>query len=345
MASYSKRTTTKGIVYDVRFMADLNGARRLVHLSGYPTKKAAERAYIEWEDSRKGSQLAVTSFENAVDFYFQNKKGTAAQNTLYNLRSVFEHRITCKFTGRLINSIAKSDIMAWQSELWASRTADGSLLANGTCRQIRGDFAAFMSWAADSYGFNNPFIGVKTPHRREAAPVMHIWGVAEYEKFAACVDPEFRPLFDLAFYSGARIGELLALTPSDFRRADDAYEISITKSAQAERKGFAVVTPPKNSASNRVVSLPARLTASLELLLASSAGVYVFGGERPWSRTKVTAAFKAGIEAAGVSRIRIHDLRHSHASILLTLGVPVTEVSRRLGHASVSTTMNIYSHC
>ncbi|MCD8207940.1 MAG: tyrosine-type recombinase/integrase, partial [Bacteroidales bacterium] len=345
MASYSKRTTTKGTVYDVRFMADVNGTRRLVHLSGYPTKKAAEKAYIEWEDSRKGSQLAVTTFENSVDFYIQSKTGTASQNTLYNLRNVFDKHITGKFAGRLVNSVSKSDVMSWQAELWAAHTPGGSLLTDGTCRQIRGDFSSFMSWASDVYGFDNPFIGVKTPRRREQKKEMVVWSVEDFNRFIGLCEPDFAPFFSLAFYTGAREGELLALYPSDFRRKGDVYEISITKSAQTERKGFDVVTPPKNSASNRTVSLPSALTDMTDRLLASASGTFVFGGERPWSRSKVTAVFVAGIKASGVTRIRIHDLRHSHASILLTLGVPVTEVSRRLGHASVSTTMNIYSHC
>lgn len=345
MASYSKRQTAKGTVYDVRFMADCGGVRKLVHLSGYSSRKAAETAYITWQAPQTDARQ-IPEFEKAVNFYVESKKGCAAQNTAYNLGKVFDKHITPYFSGRSVASIVKADIVAWQSRLWAETTATGAYLANGTCKQVRADFAAFMAWASVLYGFDNPFTGVKAPYRREMKKAPALWSVADFERFAAVCGSEFRPFFQILFYSGARVGEILALTAADFHRTEGgAYIISITKSAQAERKNFDITTPTKNSSSERQVELPAALTESIAQLLADSDGLYLFGGCRPWGRGKVAAAFNAGIELAGVSKIRVHDLRHSHASILLSLGVPVAAVSRRLGHKNITTTLNTYAHC
>ncbi|HUF33111.1 MAG TPA: site-specific integrase [Acidimicrobiales bacterium] len=74
---------------------------------------------------------------------------------------------------------------------------------------------------------------------------------------------------------------------------------------------------------------------------------YIFshdGGERPWRPDYVTAAWRRLCNAAGVTGVRVHDLRHMHASYLLDAGVPLHTVSRRLGHERASTTSDIYGH-
>lgn len=344
MASYAKRTTARGTVYDVRFLADVNGVRKLVHLSGFSSRREAERAYIEWKPA---SLPAVSeTFEDVFSSYVEFKSGTLSQNSLYNLKLTFSRRILPVFAGRAVSDVSRSDVVRWQSDLWQETDEGGKLLKNGTCKQTRALFSAFMTWAGDVFGFVSPFVGVKAPRRREEAREMHIWDVPEFETFIKAVpSAEFRALFSVLFYSGCRIGEGLALTLEDFSRVGDVYSIRINKSAQAEREGFDIVSPTKNSSSVRSVSLPSRLSPMLSEFLGTCEGPFVFGGSRPWDRARVSDVFNSAISASGVSRIRIHDLRHSHASILLASGVPVTEVSRRLGHSSVNTTLSTYAHC
>ena len=70
----------------------------------------------------------------------------------------------------------------------------------------------------------------------------------------------------------------------------------------------------------------------------------MFGGERPLSRTRITNAKEIAIKRSGVKRITIHDFRHSHASNLINEGINIVAVSRRLGHADVNMTLEVYTH-
>ena len=76
----------------------------------------------------------------------------------------------------------------------------------------------------------------------------------------------------------------------------------------------------------------------------ADADPFVFGGHRSLPITNVQREFARAIEASGVKPIRIHDLRHSHASLLIAHGVPVLAVSKRLGHSSVNITLSTYAH-
>ena len=71
---------------------------------------------------------------------------------------------------------------------------------------------------------------------------------------------------------------------------------------------------------------------------------WLFGDYRPISRDRVDYAFKYGITRSGVKKIRIHDLRHSHATYLINKGANIVAVSKRLGHKSINTTLSTYAH-
>jgi integrase len=164
------------------------------------------------------------------------------------------------------------------------------------------------------------------------------------------------PLFIVAIATGARIGELLALTwrDVDFR----AGTINITKSGQ-HINGRWVVTEPKTHASVRTLTLPAAAVAALHRQKSQQLQWKLKAGQRwqehglvftqrcgaPLRSTDVANAFRKLCKRIGIRPIRVHDLRHLHASLLLAEGLPLPEVSRRLGHANVNITASIYAHC
>ena len=71
---------------------------------------------------------------------------------------------------------------------------------------------------------------------------------------------------------------------------------------------------------------------------------FVFAGDLPLAHSSLQRAFDKGIQKSNVKRIRIHDLRHSHASILIGKGLDVVSVAKRLGHSNIEETLNTYSH-
>ena len=171
---------------------------------------------------------------------------------------------------------------------------------------------------------------------------MQTWTPEEFQIFLEHVDREiFRDLFHVLYFTGARIGEIRALYKSDLI---DNY-ISISKSIRHDKDG---VTTPKNQYSNRKVSLDSR---TIEVLknYAAMEGTYLFGNIKPLSESSVGRVFRGYIKSTQekhpeLKKIRIHDLRHSHATFLINNGANIVAVSKRLGHANVEITLKTYTH-
>ena len=163
-------------------------------------------------------------------------------------------------------------------------------------------------------------------------------------------------LYVTALNTGARQGELLGLLWSDidFSRS----RVSITKSLQRVR-GELVLCEPKSTHSRRSVPMSASVATALvahrerQEVEREAAGTrwdtnhdYVFRTESGQGHdgVQVTKEFQALVKAAGLPRMRFHDLRHSYITLMLAAGVEVGLVSRRAGHSSTTLTWNTYGH-
>ena len=150
--------------------------------------------------------------------------------------------------------------------------------------------------------------------------------------------PDYKVPFDLLFWSGMRIGELEALTAEDIDF--DSNTISIRRTYLHAIK---VMGPPKTSYSIRNITMPEFMMEDIKEYLDSLPvqPEYPFMLHPP---TTMRARLTKYTSLAGVSRITLHDLRHSHASYLIQQGVAITAISKRLGHSSPAITLNIYAH-
>lgn len=148
--------------------------------------------------------------------------------------------------------------------------------------------------------------------------------------------------FMTLYYTGMRIGEMMALTLADvdFKHCT----IKINKTLHRRNKND-VITPPKTPKSNRSVSIPPFLA---DYLRAYTNQIYKLQpNDRifPFTRGKLRYDMKIGCEKSGVKQIRLHDLRHSHVAYLIEIGIEnIFLISERLGHDSVQTTLNTYGH-
>ena len=155
------------------------------------------------------------------------------------------------------------------------------------------------------------------------------------------------------FYSGCRVGEVLALSDHDLRLIDKNYTLMINKGVSRktnDAKEKFLVAAPKTETSNRTVVLPDLITEQLDEYLRFKKEneippTFLFGGDKPIPQRTYQRHFEECSRIAGVKQIRIHDLRHSHASLLIHLNVPITVISKRLGHSSVKMTLEKYAHC
>lgn len=186
---------------------------------------------------------------------------------------------------------------------------------------------------------------------------MQFWTVKEFQQFLTLFEPEeynIKLLFTLLFFSGLRLGEALALTWQDIDFSTNT--IHITKSVYVN-KGVSYISSTKTKAGTRRIIINKKLSQELqywqqqqkhllEQFTSDSMSLQVFQSS-PITITKnsIEKQYKKILERdATLKKIRIHDFRHSHASLLINQGEDYLVVKERLGHASITTTIDTYSH-
>ena len=179
---------------------------------------------------------------------------------------------------------------------------------------------------------------------------VNFWTIQEYKKFISVVDDQiYKVLFDLLYFTGCRQGEALALTFNDL--TDDVLYINKTISKEYYN-GRRAITTPKTKKSIRKIHIDSELKVEIKQLSEYyntkfndfNNNFYIFGGVKPLSPTTIDRRKNKYCDIANVKHIRIHDFRHSHASLLLSNNIPITAISNRLGHSDISMTLNIYLH-
>jgi integrase len=145
----------------------------------------------------------------------------------------------------------------------------------------------------------------------------------------------------LALATGCRRGELLGLKWENVDLQDK--KISIRQNI-VEVKGGIRIETPKTKGSIRTISIDQDTVKALEELSDSSTWVFSNKKGGPLVPSNLGRAFRELLSEAGISGVRFHDLRHTHATELIRMGVKTKTVSKRLGHADVATTLRIYVH-
>jgi integrase len=235
----------------------------------------------------------------------------------------------------------------------SSRKRDG--LSPRSAQLSVGLLKAACKWALEN-GLvgRNPLVGVRRPSAR--SKTMTAWSVDEARAFLkATADDQLASVWALALTRGLRRGELCGLRWSDIDL--DPGRIAITRT-RVVVDGRAVDSDPKTAAGVRSVPLdpslvtllrPRRVQQSAEKLAAGPAysdGGYVVSDElgEPIHPDTLSERFDKAVKAAQLRRIRLHDCRHTAASLMLASGVPVKVVSEMLGHSSPTITLSIYAH-
>lgn len=133
----------------------------------------------------------------------------------------------------------------------------------------------------------------------------------------------------------------MALTSPDIDL--DAATVAINKT-YTRLNGKDIISPPKTPRGNRVVSIPRFLCDELQAYLSQLYELQDTDRIFPFTKYFLEHEIKRGCAASGVKRIRLHDIRHSHASLLIELGFSPLLIAERLGHENVETTLNTYAH-
>lgn len=180
---------------------------------------------------------------------------------------------------------------------------------------------------------------------------MNFFTFEEYKKFDSVIDDIiYHTLFELLYFCGLRIGEANALTFKDINFNNNTITINKTLTTKIKGEKWTISTP-KTKGSNRVLPITKQLSQDLKTLYnkyskfhAFNNNWFVFGGIRPIPENTITNKKNKFCELAKVKKIRIHDFRHSCASLLINNGANITIVSKFLGHSKISITLDTYTH-
>lgn len=192
---------------------------------------------------------------------------------------------------------------------------------------------------------------------RVQRPEMHTWDEEDITRFLeATKETPYYALFYAALFTGMRRSELLALRWQDVDFI--LSQVNVSRSLHRLRGGGIVFRPTKTTKGRRAVALPPSATlilkehyenqklerAMLGESLTSDDLVFSHLDGRPLMPDSVTHAWIKLVRRAGLKHIRLHDARHSHASLMLKQGIHPKVVQERLGHANIAVTLDTYSH-
>lgn len=338
MASYEQRG--KGKLWSVRFYED----GKLIRLTGFKTKKDAQHAYEKRSVERLDPKQIIEKKEDdtlvtdIVYSYLDYAKQSMKESSYVATESRIRLHILPRFEGVKLSELTPRLIMQWQQNLISQGLSARYVDA------IRTSFVAVWNYTAAYRDIGrSPFTLAKPPRDDSPAKEVQFYTVEQWQKFISVVDdPTYHLFFSLLYFTGMRRGEAECLTPEDFD--GQANTIRINKTLTRKGEDAWKVTAPKTKSSIRTVSIPDSLSLELMVyLLTHGSGRFIWGDEPLRGRT-TDRRWIAYQRMADLPHIRIHDLRHSHASLLLSKGVSIVAVSHRLGHKSTQQTLDTYSH-
>ena len=241
-----------------------------------------------------------------------------------------------------IKEIDEDIIADWQDEIKEKVLPNGKTFSDAYLRTIQCQFNSIINYAKNKgYITLNPLTDIKNMGTKSVR--VKFWTLEEYEKFSykAMNYPRYYYAYEILYWCGLRVGELLALTPRDIDLEEGS--INITKTYHF-MNGEDMVTTPKTPSSFRKVSMPAFLVDEIKeymnLLYDHSEDDRLF----KFKRTQLNKNLAYIVEKFKLKPITIHGLRHSHVSLLISRKYDIFEVSKRIGHKSIVTTQNIYGH-
>ena len=319
---------------------DWRGEHRQKCKRGFETKKDAQ----EWERSfqyQNAADLDMT-FADFCRMYEKDIRPRLKESTWATKEHLIQTKLIPAFGKRVISEIGTKEIIAWQNELLAFRDAKKRPYSPTYLKTIHIQMVAILNHAVRHYGLkNNPASKVGYIGSKESEE-MQFWTKEEYQKFAEVMmdKPLSYYAFEMLYWCGIREGELLALTPADFNFKEGT--VSINKTYQ-RMHGEDVVTSPKTKKSIRTIKMPQFLCDEMQDYLKMHYGMKKKDRIFPVTKCYLYHEMERGAKEAGVKRIRIHDIRHSHVSLLIDMGFSAVAIADRVGHESIDITYR-YAH-
>lgn len=338
----------RGTWYVQFYYTDWTGERHKKKKRGFPRQKDAaawERAFLA-----KEAGAPDMPFSALYSLYMDDMRARIRPTTLFIKESQFRRHILPYFADLPINSITPAMVRKWQAAMMAARyvphwgkNQPEKPFSPTYLKTINNQLSAVFNFAVKYYSLPQNPVRLAGSMGKKQADAMQFWTLEEFRRFIDAFPQASigRAAFSLLFFSGMRCGELLALTPADFDFTTGTVSISKT---YARLHGVDMIQPPKTEKSRRVIPLPPFLLALISDYMARLYGLQQDMRLFLITKSALNAAMIKGCRLSGVKKIRIHDIRHSHASLLIEMGCSPLLVKERLGHENIETTLQTYSH-
>ena len=313
---------------------DWQGKRRKSTKRGFATKREAE----EWLRNFLITQKADfdMKFEDFWKMYCADMETRLREHTMRTKKYIVELKILPYFGNKRVNDITAADIRQWQNELIKMGYSPTYL------KTINNQLSAIFNYAVRYYDLKSNPCEKAGSMGKSKAEEMDFWTGEEFRKFIDSVMNKRLSYmaFMTLYWTGMRLGELLALTLADFNF--ETHTLRINKSYQRLHRED-VITPPKTLKSNRTIKMPQFLCDEmqdyLKMLYEPKEDERIF----TISKSYLHHEMNRGAKISGVKRIRVHDLRHSHVSLLINMGFTVLAIADRMEHESIDITYR-YAH-
>lgn len=325
----------RGTFFCSFYYTDWTGEKKKKTKRGFKLKRDAQAFERSFLEQTQGEPTML--FSALVDLYLADIRTRLKPSTLYGREKIIQDKYLPFFGKLRLDQITPAHIRKWQNALIEQGFKETYL------RSLSTSLSTIFNFAVRYYNLKeNPC--AKAGHiGKMKADEMLFWTRQEYAQFIKQIEEHTMQHlgFQLLYWTGMRIGEMMALTVGDIDLRNKT--LSITKSYQRIQKQD-VITEPKTQKSKRVIFLPDFLCTELEEHIARMYDVKPTDRLLPCGKMLFRYHLELGAERAGVKRIRLHDFRHSHASLLIELGFSPLLIAERLGHENIERTLNTYSH-
>lgn len=327
---------------------DANGSQKRYHKRGFATADEAK----EWErlfllESTTGVSSNMTVNDLYIKF-MDRKKLVIRERTFYQTDLSFKKHILPILGNIKLSNLTLEKIEKYQHDLLTVNKQNGEVLKNSTLELIQKELKSLLVFAYEKSYIKNMHIlsFKKVINIDESKKEVDFWQPEEFYKFIEVVDDiVYITLFNVLYWCGLRIGEALALNWNDIDFNKKTITINKSYSEYKHR-----ITNPKTQNSYRTVIMPNKCFNAVSKLFEHDKQIigfnnqkYIFHFEKPLNQDTIKNRKDRWIAKAHVKRIRIHDLRHSHVSLLINLGFSAFDIAKRLGH-SVDMVNNVYGH-
>lgn len=314
-------------------VSDGNGNYTTIKKRGFKTKKEALAYEADFGDHYSPSSFLKIS--EMVETYLIDCENHLRPKTMYNKRRYFRLYILPYFGNLRMKDMIPVRVLNWENEL---------LKKNVSPTLVELSFIQLSS----VFNFYMKYHGLKSNPAKLAGCIVsaprkkyNFWTLDEFHKFLDW-NPDKGILtlcIKILYYTGMRIGELKALTLSDIDFSENSISISKTFSTV---DGKVYINPPKTDSGNRTILIPPFLMKQIKDYVDS---IYLMPDTLlfPVYESSIRNLLNKASNVLGLPHIRIHDLRHSNASLLVYLGYSPLMIKERLGHKNIKVTLDTYA--